>query len=83
MANQPRSQGAFRWLWRWGGALGMRLMANRGKCHICLVIYTPFGLFFGMQIWYLPSLPYIYSSVSLYFCYKFARSKFVQIHFFV
>ena len=28
--NQPRPQGAFPWLWRWG-ALGTRLSAQRNK----------------------------------------------------
>ena len=54
-----------------------------GKCYIhCTFawIFTP--PVFGMQMWHLPSLPYIYSSVFTYLR-QFARSKFVQIHFFV
>ena len=30
-----------------------------GRCHICLLIYNPV-VFFGMQMWDLPSLPQIY-----------------------
>ena len=39
------------------------------------------SLLFGMQMWHLPSLPHIYSTV-LHFCDMFARSKFVQIYCF-
>ena len=45
-------------------------------------------LFFGMQMWHLPSLPYIHSLVLTYLqdiCDIFVRRKlyFVQIHFLI
>ena len=49
-----------------------QIYGKHGKCHVCLVI-------FGMQLWHLPSLPYILILLSIYI---FARSKFVHIHFF-
>ena len=41
-------------------------------------------MFFGIQIWHLPSLPYIYSSLFTYLRHTCKEQiKFVQIHFFV
>ena len=38
--------------------------------------------FFGIQMWHLSSLPYIFTPQYLHICDIFARRKFVQIHFF-
>ena len=37
-------------------------------------------LFFGIQMWHLSSLPYIFTPQYLHICNIFARRKFVQIH---
>ena len=39
-------------------------------------------LFFGIQMWQLSSLPYIFTPQYLHICDIFARRKVVQIHFF-
>ena len=58
---------------------GVNLLQRRQIPHLPRYLHS---LLFGMQMWHLPSLPHIYSTV-LHFCDTFARRKFVQIHFFV
>ena len=50
-----------------------------GKCYICLLIYNP-AVFFGMQMWHLPSLPQIYIPVFT-FVQHICKEQF-EIHFF-
>jgi len=57
---------------------GVNLLQRRQIPHLPRYLRS---LLFGMQMWHLPSLPHIYSTV-LHFCDMFARSKFVQILFF-
>ena len=58
---------------------GVNLVQRRQIPHLPRYLHS---LLFGMQMWHLPCLLHIYSAVS-HFCDMFARSKFVQIHFFV